>query len=94
MPKRGYLRPLKLPKKGKLRPPKTPKRPSLVSLSMVQHADPVIKAALRLMFKNSKDKRDMEGRFIRRNNNVKDFVVFKSVDSFVNKPKIEPFMSM
>ena len=70
MPKKGYLRPLKPPKKGKLRPPKTPKRPSLVSLSMVQHADPVIKAALRSMFKNSKDKRDKEGMFIRRNNNV------------------------
>ena len=61
---------------------------------LLQHADPVIKAALRSMFKNSKDKRNMGGRFIRRNNNVKDFAVSKSVDSFVNKPNIKPFMSM
>ena len=73
MPKRGYLRPLKPPKKGKLRPPKNSKKafPSFtVNGPLLQHADPVIKAALRSMFKNSNDKRDMEGMFIRRNNNV------------------------
>ena len=51
-----------------------PKREAFPSFTvngpLLQHADPVIKAALRSMFKNSNDKRDMEGMFIRRNNNV------------------------
>ena len=60
---------------------------------LLQHADPVIRAALKVMYKDCKDMRNRGGKFIRRNNNVQDYTVSKSVDSFVNKPNSKPFMS-
>ena len=59
---------------------------------LLQHADPVIKAALKDMYKDTKDTRNKGGRFVRRNNNIEDYAVSKSVDSFVNKPNSKPFM--
>ena len=59
---------------------------------LLQHADPVIKAALKDMYKDTKDTRNRGGRFVRRNNNIEDYAVSKSVDSFVNQPNSKPFM--
>ena len=39
-----------------------------------------------------KDLRNREGKFIRRNNNIADFDVSKSVDSFYKKTNSKPFM--
>ena len=60
---------------------------------LLQHADPVIRAALKVMDQDSKDMRNRGGKFVRRNNNIQDYTVSKSVDAFVNKPKSKPFMS-
>ena len=60
---------------------------------LLQHADAVIRAALKVMYKDSKDMRNRGGKFIRRNNNIQDYTVSKSVDAFVNKPNSKPFMS-
>ena len=60
---------------------------------LLQHADVVIRAALREMYKDSKDIRNRGGKFIRRNQNIADYSVSKSVDSFSNKPNSKPFMS-
>ena len=38
------------------------------------------------MFKDFRDTRNREGRF------VEDYAVSKFVDSFVNKPKLKPFL--
>ena len=60
---------------------------------LLQHADPILKEALKMMYKTSKDTRDRGGRFIRRNKNITDYDVSKSVDSFSKKPNSKPFMS-
>ena len=60
---------------------------------LIQHEDVVIRAALREMYKDSKDIRNRGGKFIRRNQNIADYCVSKSVDSFPNKPNTKPFMS-
>ena len=60
---------------------------------LLQHADPVIRAALKVMDQDSKDMRNRGGKFVRRNNNIQDYTVSKSVDALVNKPKSKPFMS-
>ena len=59
---------------------------------LLQHADAVIKAALGEMYKDSKDLRNRGGKFIRRNQNIADYSVSKSVDSFSSKPNSKPFM--
>ena len=60
---------------------------------LLQHADAVIKAALGEMYKDSKDIKNRGGKFIRRNQNIADYSVSKSVDSFSKKPNSKPFMS-
>ena len=60
---------------------------------LLQHADPILKEPLKLMYKTSKDTRDRGGRFIRRNKNITDYDVSKSVYSFFKKPNSKPFMS-
>ena len=60
---------------------------------LLQHAESVLSMALRDMYKDSKDLHNRGvGRFVRRNNNVADYVVSKSVDAFKMKPKSKPFM--
>ena len=58
----------------------------------VQHSDSVILKAMKLMFAKYKSSLDREGHFIRRSQNVKDFTVSESVDSYANKPRKIPFM--
>ena len=60
---------------------------------LLQHADPVLIRALRDMYKDAKDLQNRGfGRFVRRNNNIADYTVSKSVDAFKMKPKSKPFM--
>ena len=60
---------------------------------LLQHADSVLIMALRDMYKDAKDLQNRGiGRFVRRNNNIADYVVSKSVDAFKMKPKSKPFM--
>ena len=59
---------------------------------LIQHADPVLKKALSDMYKDSKDVRNRGGRFIRRNENVADYSVSKSVDAFAARSNLKPFM--
>ena len=60
---------------------------------LLQHADPLLVEALRDMYKDSKDLRNRgAGRFVRRNNNIEDYQVSKSVDAFKMKPNSKPFM--
>ena len=60
---------------------------------LLQHADPVLKKALKDMYKDAKDIRNRgAGRFVRRNENVADYVVSKSVDALLMKPNSKPFM--
>ena len=60
----------------------------------VQQADPVIQKAMRSMFASAKSTEDRDGHFVRRGENVKDYMVSKSVDSFVNKKVSAPFMAI
>ena len=60
---------------------------------LLQHSDLILKAALKEMYKDSKDVRNRWGKFIRRNNNIVDYAVSKSVDSLLNMPNSKPFMS-
>ena len=60
---------------------------------LLQHADSVLKEALGEMYKDSKDVRNRGvGRFVRRNNNIADYSVSKSVDVLKMKPISKPFM--
>ena len=60
---------------------------------LLQHADPVLIRALRDMYKDAKDLQNRGfGRFVRRNSNIADYTVSKSVDAFKMKPKSKPFM--
>ena len=59
---------------------------------LLQHADPLIREAIKDMFKNTKDINNRGSHFVRRNQNIKDYVVSQSVDSLVKKPKLKPFM--
>ena len=59
---------------------------------LVQHADSLIKEALKDMFKDAKDVKNRNGHFVRRTQNIADYSVSKSVDSIVKKSKLRPFM--
>ena len=58
----------------------------------VQHADSLIRRSLRLMFSQSKSLGDRDGHFVRRSENVKDYMVSKAVDGFVNVKNNKNFM--
>ena len=60
---------------------------------LLQHADAVIKAALVEMYKDTKDLGNRGGMFVRRGNNIAEYAVSKTVDSFMKKPSLKPFMS-
>ena len=59
---------------------------------LLQHADPLLKKAIKEMFKDAKDVNNREGHFVRRNNNIADYSVSKSVDSFVKEKNQKPFI--
>ena len=59
---------------------------------LLQHADSLLKEALKNMYKDTKDVRNRGGRFVRRNENIADYTVSKSVDAFMLKPNLKPFM--
>ena len=59
---------------------------------LLQHADPLLKKAIKEMFKDAKDANNREGHFVRRNNNIADYSVSKSVDSFVKERNQKPFI--
>ena len=59
---------------------------------LVQHADSLIKEALKDMFKDAKDVNNRNEHFVRRTQNIADYSVSKSVDSIIKKCKLRPFM--
>ena len=61
---------------------------------LLQHADPLIKKATKEMFKNAKDVNNIDGHFVRRNQNIADYSVSKSIDSFVKQKNQKPFLSL
>ena len=59
---------------------------------LLQHADKLIKETIKEMFKDSKNVNNRDGHFVRRMENIADYSVSKSVDSFAKKQKLKPFM--
>ena len=59
---------------------------------LLQHADKLIKKAIKEMFKDVKDVNNRGGHFVRRMDNIADYSVSKSVDSFIKKSNLKPFM--
>ena len=59
---------------------------------LLQHADNIIKKSLRSMFSDKKSVFDKGGHFVRRSENIEDYVVSKSVDKFSNVAINVPFM--
>ena len=51
----------------------------------VVHCDVILKEALRAFWSKSKDDQNREGHWIRRGQNIKSYMVSKTVDSLVNK---------
>ena len=63
-----------------------------VNCHLLQPAEPVIKIALKVLSKDVKDINNRVGRFVRRNQNIADYSVSKSVDTFVKKNNQKPFL--
>ena len=61
---------------------------------LLQHADPLIKKAIKEIYKDSKDVNNRDGHFVRRNQNIADYSVSKSVDSFVKQKIQKPFFNL
>ena len=59
---------------------------------LVQHADEIIKTALKKYWEKSKSLTDRSGHFVRRSENIPDFTVSKVVDKLVAEPPRLPFM--
>ena len=60
---------------------------------LLQNTDPLIKKAIKDMFKDAKNVNNRAGHFVRRTENVVDYSVSKSVDQFVNQSNQKPFLS-
>ena len=60
---------------------------------LLQHADTLIKKAIKDMFKDSKNVNNRAGHFVGRADNVVDFTVSISVDKFVKQVNQKPFLS-
>ena len=56
------------------------------------NADPLIKKAIKEMYKDSKDVNNRDGHFVKRNQHIADY--FKSVDSFVKQKIQKPFFNL
>ena len=59
---------------------------------LIQHADELIKAAMRRYWEKSKAMADRSGHFVRRSEKIDDFVVSKVVDKLVSEPPKLPFL--
>ena len=58
----------------------------------IQHCDPIVAEAMNNYWKNSVMKGNRDGHFVRRSQNIKDWLVSSSVDRLNNRPKLVPFM--
>ena len=59
---------------------------------LLQHADELINEPFREMFKDAKNVNNRSGHFVRRVDNIADYSVSNSVDSFIKKSNLKPFM--
>ena len=58
----------------------------------LQHADDILKSALKIYFEKSKRSQEKSGHFVRRNENIKDYAVSKVVDRLLSEPAKLPFL--
>ena len=58
----------------------------------VMHCDPIVKEALRAFTSQYKMQINREGHFVRRNKNIKPYLVSEAVDTLMKKPAKLPVM--
>ena len=58
----------------------------------VMHCDPIVKEAMRAYISQYKMQSNREGHFVRRNENIKPYLVSEAVDTLMKKPAKLPVM--
>ena len=59
---------------------------------LLQHSDGTVRTALKRMYGGAKHSQNKDGHFIRRAENIKDYLVSKTIDKFVSTDVKAPFM--